>query len=511
MNRRCLLAAAVALGCLAFAIPPLVGQNALSPIFPVSTAIGDERQLTLHFDQSLIDKGRINLTQLITQGKFLFDTPFTAADGAGRPNQNGTFPAASRTSRTGIDAFNRISGPDSDSCAGCHDKPRSGGGGDNVANVFVLGQRFSFFDDPTQADENGTPAPGTLSAAADERNTLGMWGSGAIEMLAREMTTDLLVQQAAAVKQAQTTGQRVTLPLTTHNVSFGSITGNPDGSVDTSGVQGVDTDLIIKPFSWKGVVISVRQFTNNAFPQHHGLQPVERFGLNTDPDGDGFTNELSVGDITAATLYQASLAVPGRVIPRNRTIAGAIASGEVIFNRIGCGGCHISNMQLKSVYYTEPNPFNPPANLRLSDVPKPFRFDLTREGQLPRPDRMALGGVLIHPFTDLKRHNMGNDPLMANEKVVQNGVPTDVWLTKKLWGFYSEPHFLHNGCATTLSQAILAHGGEAQGARDQFASISDEERRCVIEFLKSLRVLPEGTRSLVVDEFGLPTRLPNPE
>ena len=42
---------------------------------------------------------------------------------------------------------------------------------------------FSFFDDPTLPDENGLPAPGTLINAADERNTLGMFGSGAIEML----------------------------------------------------------------------------------------------------------------------------------------------------------------------------------------------------------------------------------------------------------------------------------------------------------------------------------------
>jgi hypothetical protein len=40
--------------------------------------------------------------------------------------------------------FNRISAPDANSCAGCHAVPRVGGGGDIVANVFVLGQRFDF-------------------------------------------------------------------------------------------------------------------------------------------------------------------------------------------------------------------------------------------------------------------------------------------------------------------------------------------------------------------------------
>ena len=31
-----------------------------------------------------------------------------------------------------------------DSCAGCHNSPDVGGGGDIVGNIFVLGQRFDF-------------------------------------------------------------------------------------------------------------------------------------------------------------------------------------------------------------------------------------------------------------------------------------------------------------------------------------------------------------------------------
>ena len=40
-------------------------------------------------------------------------------------------------------------------------------------------------------------------------------------------------------------------------------------------------------------------------------------------------------------------------------------------------------------------------------------------------------------------------------------MPTGEWLTRKLWGFASEPPFLHHGRATLMSEAILAHGGEA--------------------------------------------------
>jgi hypothetical protein len=63
--------------------------------------------------------------------------------------------------------FSRTSGPDASSCQGCHNQPRSGGGGDFVANVFVLAQTLD---------------PVTFSVApefSNERNTPGMFGRGA--------------------------------------------------------------------------------------------------------------------------------------------------------------------------------------------------------------------------------------------------------------------------------------------------------------------------------------------
>ena len=38
----------------------------------------------------------------------------------------------------------------------------------------------------------------------------------------------------------------MTVSLDTKGVNFGSLTANPDGSVDTSQVSGVDADLIVK-------------------------------------------------------------------------------------------------------------------------------------------------------------------------------------------------------------------------------------------------------------------------
>src|SRR3954452_10694305 len=125
--------------------------------------------------------------------------------------------------------------------------------------------------------------------------------------------------------------------------------------------------LIIRPWHQAGNVVSLREFSNNAFNQHHGIQTTERFGVDTDPDGDGVINEMTRADVTAVSVFQAVMAVPGRVIPNDPEIEAAVIKGEKICGRIGCASCHIPALPLtkKSWIYTEPNPYNPPTNLRL--------------------------------------------------------------------------------------------------------------------------------------------------
>jgi len=92
-----------------------------------------------------------------------------------------------------------VSGPDANSCADCHAQPFgiAGGHGDIVTNVFVLGQPFDFatFDRldflPTKGWVNELGRPVTLQSIANSRVTIGVFGSGFIEMLARQITHDL--------------------------------------------------------------------------------------------------------------------------------------------------------------------------------------------------------------------------------------------------------------------------------------------------------------------------------
>ncbi len=76
------------------------------------------------------------------------------------------------------------------------------------------------------------------------------------------------------------------------------------------------------------------------------------------------------------------------------------------------------------------------------------------------------------------------------------------FLTRKLWGIANEPPFFHHGQYTTMRQAVEAHAGEAQAQRDAWNLLSSYDRDSIIEFLKTLQVLPPGTRFLIVDERG---------
>jgi CxxC motif-containing protein (DUF1111 family) len=49
-----------------------------------------------------------------------------------------------------------------------------------------------------------------------------------------------------------------------------------------------------------------------------------------------------------------------------------------------------------------------------------------------------------------------------------------------------------------LREAVLAHCGEALASRQAFEALSPLDQNSIIEFLKTLQVLPPGTDDLVV-------------
>ena len=494
--------------------------------------IGREVAVPRHLQDG--EEFTVSLQDLLAHGRRLFTAVWTIEEGGGRPLTKGTGAKVTDASNPLVfpRSFNRISGPDSNSCAGCHNLPFGipGGGGDIVSNVFVLGQRFDFitFDSdndltPTRGalDERGLDT--TLQTIANSRATLGMFGSGYIEMLSRQITEDL-----QAIRDATLPG--TSRRLTSKGIAFGRIARTPDGHWITDGVQGIAApslistgptgppSLIIRPFHQAGNVVSIRQFSNNAFNHHHGIQSTERFGKDTDPDGDGVINELTRADVTAVSIYQATMAVPGRVIPSDPEAEEAVLVGEKRFGAIGCTACHIPALPLdrQGWMYSEPNPFNPAQppqgpNLLVGQAPT-LTVDLSNDA-LPSPRLKPRNGVVMVPaYTDLKLHDIttglpGDPNIEALDMNQPAGSPgffagNGKFITRKLWGTANEPPFFHHGMFTTLRQSVKAHDGEAKASRIAFESLSQYEQDCIIEFLKTLQVLPPGTRDLIVDEHG---------
>ena len=449
------------------------------------------------------------LHDLLTYGKKLFGAHFTLEEGAGRPMTKGNGAPLSDPSSPLLFPRNnnRVSGPDSNSCAGCHNQPIAGGSGDLSTNVFVAGQRFDFatFDaadtTPTRGtfDERGIAA--TLQTIANSRSTIDMFGSGYYEMLARQITADL-----QRMRNGLAPGNRA--QLISKGISFGTLARNADGSWDTSGVQGLPPQslaskgpqnppsLLILPFHQGASTVSLRVFTNDAFNQHLGMQSTERFGIGTDPDGDGVVNELTRADITAVTLFQATLPVPLQVLPRNEVLRKAAHDGETLFRQIGCASCHIPALPLndKGWVYTEPGPYNPPDNLQPGATPE-IAVDLASD-DLPGPRLKPVNRVVWVPlYTDFKLHDICKGPGDPNIEVLNANAPAGSsaffagnprFLTRRLWAVGSKPNYFHHGQFTTIREAILNHFGEALAQQRSFSLLTRYQQGAVIEFLKTL-------------------------
>ena len=460
-----------------------VALGAFACIFAASLASGgswDERVFTSHLDfDSIAAAGPSALPALIERGRILFKAKFTTADGAGRPKATQAIIPTRR--KTGVNPpFSRTSGPDSNSCFGCHNDPVEGGSGDDVSNAFVSeGFESAEFD-------NIDPS------FSSERHTIALMGAGLVELLAREMTADLQAIRSDAVKRACASGAKVRADLVTKGVRFGWIVAHPDGMVDLDSVDGVDADLIVRPFSRKGVFTSLRQFTINALNAHHGMEASERFGVrwtgSHDFDGSGVPDAMTPGDVSALVAFQATLPPPTVKTDLPDDWRRAAAEGAKQFDAIGCPSCHVKTLPLKSLVFTDPAPYDMAGTLRSSEVRTPIKIDLSMLPFAKTLKRNDKGEWLIPLMSDLKRHLVVDEQVgaLGNELQAQRFVERDVFLTPRLWGVGSTAPYGHNGAFRMLDEVIAAHGGDARFARDAYLALEPDKRDSIVAFLRSL-------------------------
>lgn len=441
-------------------------------------------------------------------GDELFETQFNTLDGVGANVGNGLrFSQLPRADLAGAGEWanhfpKRITGPNAEACNDCHGTPVDDGAGraanNNVRDPLHTGQIDQFI----------------------VRNTPHVFAAGAIQVLAEEMTEELHAQRQQGFDQACATNQPVQVALQAKGVDFGTLTVTPTATqpcqtmTDEAGISGINPDLVVRPFQWKGVIATVRAFNRDAAHQELGMQASEIVGDNVDGDADGVVNELTVGDQTALALYVAAQPRPtsrlelselGLIDPLPAPEKAAIRTGEQRFTQIGCAACHTPQLTIQDPVFYEPsqNPFYRDETFPAGQDPVaqgldpalPISFDLTRDqhdnvipsggqeihlGALPTAGQ---GGALVALYGDLKRHDLG--PAVA-EAIDDEGIPATIFLTENLWGVGSTAPYLHDGRATTLAEAILAHGGEAEAARLAFTQLAPPAQSELIAFLNNL-------------------------
>jgi hypothetical protein len=495
-----------------------------------------------HLDQQtlnqLVAAGDVSeaFEEAFEHGDELFETTFNYVDGVGAHVGEGQrFTRIPRADLMGPGEWGkhfpaRVTGPNAQSCNSCHNLPTDDGAGGSSSNVHR---------DPQHS--------GVLNKFI-QRNTPHTFGAGAVQRLAEEMTDVLRSIRDSAQTQACNSGGSVTKSLTANGISYGSITvkrtaTNPcKVTFITTAIKGIDPDLVVRPYQWKGSVAFLRDFNRGAAHNELGMQASEIAGEGVDGDDDGVANELTVGDLTALSVYLAAQPRPTSLIelhvqrlipPLSQNDINSIARGALRFAQVGCANCHMPVLKINNPVFSEPSQnaiyrdavlthgtalramsdvigprdplvAAPTTTIAGLDPALPVSFDLTKD----QPDNQikdgsgnviyrlgsfrkdSSGKTLVELFGDLKRHDMGS---ALAEDIDEVGTGASVFLTENLWGVGSTAPYLHDGRATTLSEAIIAHGGEGLTSKNAFLGLSDAQKQDLVNFLNNLVLfkLPE--------------------
>lgn len=185
--------------------------------------------------------------------------------------------------------------------------------------------------------------------------------------------------------------------------------------------------------------------TTDLFPED--IVNVQVGGLAGDDAPDP---EIPSSVVRSVAFYLQTLRAP----PRRNAGSADVVAGEAAFAQSGCASCHMPTM---------------------------------RTG---RSSIAALDRVQFHAYTDLLLHDMGPG---LDGGFTEGSATTAEWRTAPLWGLGlasaaqgGSMFLLHDGRATTLQDAIRAHGGEATASRAAFDALPPAQQQQLIKFLESL-------------------------
>ena len=204
------------------------------------------------------------------------------------------------------------------------------------------------------------------------------------------------------------------------------------------------------------------------------------------PITDGAVNEAPQAVIDYMEFYLLNYFKPAHAEQNETT-----AHGREVFNRIGCRSCHVPGFTInrdrrvadvETVYDPANGVFN-----GLFATATPLFEAIDDSSGFYTVKQPALKPFSVRDiFTDFKRHDLGPGFHERN----YDGTMRKDFMTLPLWGVGSTPPYGHDGRSMTLNDVILRHGGEAQSARDAYASLGRLDRQDMLDFLNSLILFP---------------------
>src|SRR5262249_4475587 len=86
-------------------------------------------------------------------------------------------------------------------------------------------------------------------------------------------------------------------------------------------------------------------------------------------------------------------------------------------------------------------------------------------------------------YSDPLLHDMGST---LADQFEQGSARSNEFRSAPLWRVSDRSHFLHDGRATSIDEAIRAHGGQAAGARDRYVTLPAGDAQALLDFLRCI-------------------------
>lgn len=191
----------------------------------------------------------------------------------------------------------------------------------------------------------------------------------------------------------------------------------------------------IGKFGWKAQVPTLVEFMGDALRNEMGVtNPVQ-----PDDEINGCGSNKQTPEVDALAL-QATAMFLNNIDPPAPVSCASLA-GAAVFASTGCSSCHTPS--------------------------------------LPGPGARTA----VRLYSDLLLHDMGS---ALADQMQQGSAKGNEWRTMPLWSLAERSKFLHDGRARTVTDAISAHGGQGQAARDAYMGLSDADKQTMSLFLNCI-------------------------